>query len=156
MDMSFEEKSTWISLVSTVLIFGYYFVNVLNLGELPVTEAKLAAGGLLLQAVVLIVIVEMIFQGILAATNHQAAKLGSDERDKLYQYKANNIGYTVLVTVVMITLGRILILEFNPSFDEQNSSLQIPLLTAHILMFSFILSEVARFSCQLYYYRKGA
>lgn len=156
MEMSFEEKSTWISLVSTALIFGYYFVNILNLGHLPLGVAKLAAAGLLLQAAVFIVIVEIVFQGMLAATNHQAAKLGADERDILYQYKANNIGYTILVIGVMITLGRILILEFNPSFDEQNSSLKIPLLTAHILMFSFILSELARFSSQLYYYRKGA
>jgi hypothetical protein len=55
----------------------------------------------------------------------------------------------------MITLGHILIIEISPSFSSQNSSIEIPLLTAHILMFSFILSEVVRFSSQLYYYRKG-
>jgi len=155
MDMSFKEKSTWISLFSTVLIFGYYFINLIGLTELPDAQAKTAAGDLLMRAVILSVVVEIIFQGMLAATNHQAASLGDDERYKYYQYKANNIAYSILVTGVLVTLGRILFLEFNPAFDDHDSSLNIPLLTAHILMFSFILSEVVRFSCQLYYYRKG-
>jgi hypothetical protein len=65
------------------------------------------------------------------------------------------LGYTVLVIGVMLTLGRIIMVEFSPNFDGRNSSLEIPLLTAHILMFSFILSEAVRFSGHLYYYRKG-
>ncbi|MFT6898677.1 MAG: putative membrane protein [Paraglaciecola sp.] len=47
MDMSFKEKSTWISLFSTVLIFGYYFINLIGLTELPGAQAKTAAGDLL-------------------------------------------------------------------------------------------------------------
>ena len=153
--MSFKEKSTWISLVSTLLIFGYYFANIIALRDTPIELAKVAAAGLLLEAVILITIVEIIFQGMLASTNRKAAQLGSDERDKLFEMKGNMAGYTVLVIGVMFTFTRILIVEFNPDFADQNSSLQIPLLTAHILMFSFILSEVVRFSAQLYYYRRG-
>ena len=155
MDMSFKEKSTWISLVSTVLIFGYYFINIIALRDVPLEIAKVAAAGLLLEAIILITIVEIIFQGMLASTNHKAAQLGADERDKLFEMKGNMAGYTVLVIGVMLTFTRILIVEFNPDFADQNSSLKIPLLTAHILMFSFILSEVTRFSGQLYYYRRG-
>jgi len=155
MDMSFKEKSTWISLLSTLIIFGYYFISLMGLTELPDAQAKTAAGQLLMRAVVLSIVVEIIFQGMLAAINHQTASSGGDERDKYYQYKASNIAYSILVIGVLITLGRILLLEFNPGFDDYNSRLNIPLLTAHILMFSFILSEATRFSCPLYYYRKG-
>jgi hypothetical protein len=152
--MSFREKSIWISLIATLLIFGDYFLNVISLGVLPADAAKTAALGLSLRALFLIVIVEIIFQGMLAVSNRKAAELGADERDKLFEYKGNNFGYTVLVIGVFITLGRIVFLEINPEFIEQTNGLTIPLLTAHILLFSFILSEVVRFSAQLYYYRR--
>ena len=154
MNMSFREKSIWISLIATLLIFGDYFLNVISLGVLPADAAKTAALGLSLRALFLIVIVEIIFQGMLAVSNRKAAELGADERDKLFEYKGNNFGYTVLVIGVFITLGRIVFLEINPEFIEQTNGLKIPLLTAHILLLSFIFSEVVRFSAQLYYHRR--
>jgi uncharacterized membrane protein len=66
MDMSFKEKSTWISLVSTLLIFGYYFANIIVLSITPIEVAKIAAAELLLKAIVFITIVEIVFQGMLA------------------------------------------------------------------------------------------
>lgn len=155
MNMSFREKSIWISLISAVLIFGDYFLNVISLVGLPAEVAKSAALGLSLKALFLIIIVEIIFQGMLAMSNRKAAELGADERDKLFEYKGNNFGYTVLVIGVFISLGRIVFLEMNPEFIEQSKVLEVPLLTAHILLFSFIFSEVVRFSAQLYYYRSG-
>ena len=52
-------------------------------------------------------------------SNRKAAKLGADERDKLFEYKGNNVGYTVLVIGVLLTLGRMVSLEINPEFIEQ-------------------------------------
>jgi hypothetical protein len=154
MNMSFREKSIWISLISTLLIFGDYFLNVIALANLSEAVAKTTALELSIRAIVLIIIVEIIFQTVLALNNHKAANLGADERDKLFEYKGNNFGYTVLVIGVLLTLGRMVSLEISPEFIEQFKVLNIPFLTAHILLFSFILSEVVRFSAQLYYYRR--
>jgi hypothetical protein len=155
MNMSFREKSIWISLISTLLIFGDYFLNIIALGNLPEQVAKTAALELSIRAFVLIIIVEIIFQTMLAVSNRKAAKLGADERDKLFEYKGNNFGYSVLVVGVLMTLGRMVSMEISPEFIEQFKVLDIPFLTAHILLFSFILSEVVRFSAQLYYYRSS-
>ncbi len=155
MDMSFTEKSAWISFVSTLCIFGYYFIQVIGLSGLPAKEASEAAIRLLAYTIVLSVIVETVFHAMLAATNRKAAEMGADERDSVIQWKANQVGYTILVVGVMIVIGRLLIVELNPSFADQNSSINIPMLTAHILMFSFVLSEVARFGSQIFYYRRG-
>ena len=154
MNMSFREKSIWISLISTLLIFGDYFLNVIALANLSEAVAKTTALELSIRAFVLIIIVEIIFQSMLAVSNRKAAKLGADERDKLFEYKGNNFGYSVLVVGVLITLGRMVSMEISPEFIEQFKVLDIPFLTAHILLFSFILSEVVRFSAQLYYYRR--
>jgi hypothetical protein len=102
----------------------------------------------------LIIIVEIIFQGMLALSNRKAAELGADERDTLFAYKGNDFGYTVLAIGVFISLGWSVLLEINSAFIAQSNALKVPLLTAHILLFSFIFSEVVRFSAQLYYYRR--
>jgi hypothetical protein len=155
MDMSFKEKSIWLSLVTTVLIFSYYFIKIFALLDEPEALAKNAALGLLLKITISIIIVEAVLQSILAASNRNVADLGADERDTLFAYKANNLGYGALVIGVIFTIGQMLILQFNPKWTDHNVMLSIPLLTIHILLFSFIVSEVVRFSAQLYYYRSS-
>jgi uncharacterized membrane protein len=155
MDMSLQEKSTWVSLLSTVGVFGYYFYNIILLAGLPEAEALSIALAISVKTISLVVIIEILFQSLLAASNHREAALGNDERDKLFKDKSSSIAYTVLVTGVFLTLGRIVMLEYNPSLTESDSSLQIPLLTGHILLLSFILAEVSRFAALIYFYRRG-
>ena len=155
LNMAFKEKSIWLSLITTVLIFSYYLIRLFALLDEPEELATSAALGLLLKMSMAIIIVEAVLQSLLAASNRKVANLGADERDRLFAYKANNLGYAVLVIGVMFTLGQMLILEFNPQLINHDAVLSIPLLTTHILLFSFILSEIARFSAQLYYYRCG-
>lgn len=155
MDMSFSEKSAWISFTSTLAIFGYYFYQLTGLSGLEGEEASQAAMVLLTSAIVLTIIVESVFHGMLAATNHKAAEQGADERDKLIELKASKYAYAVLSTGIILVIGRMIILEFNPSFTDHGSSLQVPMLTAHMLMFSFILAELVRFGGQILYYRRG-
>jgi hypothetical protein len=95
MDMSFKEKSTWTPLISTLLIFGYYFTNMIALSGTPIEAAKIAVAGLLFQAIVFITIVEIVFQGMLVISNRKAAQFGADERDILFESKGNMLGYTV-------------------------------------------------------------
>ncbi len=155
MDMSFKEKSAWISLLTTIAIFGYYFFNIWGLSGVPEVEAREQAKDLLAYVIILTIIVETVFHSMLAATNHKAAKLGADERDKLLEYKSNNIGYTILAVGVVIVIGRMVFLEFNTGFTDYESSLQIPFLTIHMLILVFILSEVGRFGALVFHYRRG-
>ena len=154
--MSFKEKSIWVSLVTTVFIFSYYFISLQSLADLPVNETKQIAGELLLKAIIMMIIVEIIFHIIIAIFNPDDAQQKADERDKLYQLKANSIGYAFLILGVMISLGRILLNEFFAPTDTSEVIQVLPLLTANILLFSFIISELARFTSQLFFYRKGA
>ncbi|MCC2616871.1 hypothetical protein LJ739_11515 [Aestuariibacter halophilus] len=156
MDISYKEKSAWISLVSTVLIFGYYLISLTGLSDLPPEEGKTQALWLLGQTLLLTVIVEAVFHAMLAASNRRDAELDGDERDQWIALKANQAGYRVLVTVIWVVLGRMVILEFNPQFADENSSIYVPMLTVHLLMFGFIFSEVVRFGSQIWQYRREA
>lgn len=61
-NMSIKEKSTWLSLVATLYVFGSYAVSVFNidLNTLTQTQAIQAAMQHLSSAVLLIIIVEII------------------------------------------------------------------------------------------------
>ena len=153
MNMSFSEKSAWISFFSILGVFGYYFFQVAGLSDLPLEEGKDIALTLLFRALIFIVILESVLNGLLAAGNRKGAELGGDERDQLIELKANKRGYVVLSTVVMIVIGRLLLLEYNPQFTDAGSSLDIPMLTAHMLMFGFFIAELVRFGWQILAYR---
>ena len=155
MNMSFREKSIWISLFSTLIIFGNYFFNIFTLHELPAEAAKLAVLGFSIQAFVFIIVVEILLQSALTIYEHKMALLDADERDKLFEYKSNKLGYSVLIIGVFITLGLIILLEINPQIVNQIEVLKVPLLTMHFLLFSFIFSELCRFAAQLYCYRSS-
>lgn len=151
MPWSYQEKSAWISLCSTVLIFGYYFWRLFSEGA---TMDNKDAAMLAIQVVTMSVLVEAFFHGMLAATNRKAAEMGADERDALFGLKATRLGYSVLVVGCFIVIGRLVTLEVNPEFAF--SGLQAPLLSAHLLLLSFVLSEVVRFAAQIVYYRRDA
>jgi hypothetical protein len=155
MDMSLKEKSTWVSLLSTLGVFGYYFYNIVLLAGLPENTALSMALALSIKTITAVIMIEILFQSLLAVSNHREAALGNDERDKLFNYKSNSLAYTILVCGVLLTLGRIVVVEYNPSLGDSQSSLQIPLLTAHILLLSFILAEVSRFAALIFYYRRA-
>jgi hypothetical protein len=65
-----------------------------------------------------------------------------DERDKLIELRATRIAYFILIFGVFLSIGSVLIST-------------TPLITAHIVLFFFILAEVVKFITQLVYYRKG-
>lgn len=141
MNMSFQEKSIWISLVSTILIFGYYFTQAISVFKNPDVH-KTNLIGLFVGVIFLVVIIQIISQSILALVNRKEAEKGEDERDHLIKLKATRMSYFILVFGVWVTGISMLIL---PS----------PLVMANIIMFFFILSEIAGFTSQLLHYRRG-
>jgi uncharacterized membrane protein YciS (DUF1049 family) len=150
MDLSFQEKSVFGSLGITILLFGSYFIEVMqaltsdspnSLDNLPST---------LVGYIIAIVIVEAIY--------HIAIAMGSkneeeDERDKLISARATQISYYVLAAGSIGIVGHILILV---TIGESFSKFQLhPIYLANLIFFAFIISEVVGFAMQLYYYRRG-
>ncbi len=138
MNKSFHEKSILISLVTISLIFGYYFLRVFKMA----TQDEINVAGsivLLISVIVMVVIVEVVFHIILALRTRQEAK---DERDRLIELKATRNAYFVLVFGIFLPITCIAV------------SVR-PFIVAHVIMFIFVLSEIASFLTQLSYYRRG-
>lgn len=138
MNKSFQEKSIWISLVTISLIFGYYFVRVFKMAsqdEINITQSIV----LLISVIVMVIIVEVIFHIIISLKSRPQAL---DERDRLIELKATRNAYFVLVLGIFVPIAGI--------------AAQVrPFIVAHVIMFIFVLSEIAKFLTQLFYYKRG-
>jgi hypothetical protein len=136
--MSFKEKSIWISLIATALIFGYYAIRVFQIEtNQNVGHAEMV---LFTLTIIISIIVVEIVSHILLAIAHRPET--ADERDEAIELKATRIAYFLLVIGVFAAVGQF---WFSPT----------PPFICHILLFSFILAEIASDITRLVYYRRG-
>lgn len=157
MNMTLKEKSTWLSLMATLFVFGSYTIKVcsINMQSMSEEEAINLAMSNLSSAILYIIIIEIIFQSLIAAAGKKI-EIEGDERDRLITYKANNSGYWVLSVGVIITIGQLLLPHVIGMEATIKSYFPLPLFEMHVLLFAFILSEIVRFGHQIVLYRKDA
>lgn len=145
MNLTYQEKSAWGSLVITAWAFAYYFYSVVQ----QWLSIGLDAGGgsLLLKVLIVLVAAEAAYHiaiALLSGDDYDA----SDERDELIKAKSNSwAGWFMSVGVVM-TIGYVL------TRDAVGMSVSA-MFAAHVLMFFFVLSELARFALQIFFYHRG-
>lgn len=142
MNMSFQEKSIWISLVVTTIIFGYYFVKAFDVFLNPFSNNP-GLVSLLMGVVILTIIVEIILQTILSIFSKKEASAGNDERDKIIKFKSFRISYFILIFGAWVAVISLLVPKSTTLF------------MANIIIFFSILSELFGFVTQLIYYRRG-
>ncbi len=140
LQLSFQEKSVWISLSATVLIFAYYLFQVVEIFLNPREDANLTI--LFFIAIVLTIIIQIVAQSLLAIVNRKEASHGLDERDRIIQLKSLRISHYTLVAGTWIA-GFSIFMDFSAP------------MVAHAVLFFFILSEIFGFLAQLIQYRRG-
>ena len=141
--MSFKEKSIWISLIVTILIFGFYFVFAFTEMKNNSPEGALGTiAGIFIGVIILIIVMEIILHSVIAIVFRKEASEKEDERDKIIELKGSRFSYIILAVGVWIT-------GFSLFFVSS------PIMMAHILLLFFILAEITGFATQLYFYRRG-
>ena len=120
MSISYQEKSIWGTLVATLVIYGWYFAR--------------GGQGSLALTIVLLAMVQIVYQIILAVGSERAPK---DERDHLIESKSYRNSYLLLV------VGLILCMNV-PGGRSVNG-----------MLMAIICAEVIKSGTQLYYYRHG-
>lgn len=123
---------------ATSAVFGFYFFRMFKIltgGEMDKTETLI----FFVSAIVLLIIIEVVAHIFLTVV-HRPETI--DERDRLIELKATRIAYFFLVLGVFLTIGSIMM------------SLS-PFMTAHIMLLSFVIAEMAKSISQLIYYRRG-
>ena len=152
--MSFREKLAWISLLSTLLIWGSYFVEI----GLDAAAGRLAVGalmGLFIGRVVLSIVVEVVLATAAALLAPKEANAPADEREQLIMLKATNAAYAVL------SLGAVLAAITGALVAVRGAGLlpateaDVAFVSANGVLFALVLAEVVRSTFQIVGFRRG-
>ncbi len=137
MNLSFQEKSLWVTFVGLVVVFGVYFTSVLPGESADVLPHQVV---LFITLVVLLVVVQIVGHTVLALVDRRH---GTDERGRLIELKGTRNGAYVLAVGVFVSLCLALITEGTFLFT-------------HVLLAFWVLAELVQIGSQLVHYRRGA
>lgn len=137
--MSFKEKIAWISVVTTILVWGGYFGFMAATGGRypgPVYFVAFFAA-MIVQAI--LATVASIVTAVLAPSEATAA---ADERDKMIARRAYTIAYPVL-------LGLVVCVAASMHFGVRAVGM------AYGIMGAIVIAEIVHYAAQIVGYRRG-
>ncbi|MHC5108883.1 MAG: hypothetical protein ACYTHJ_03275 [Planctomycetota bacterium] len=158
MDMTFREKSVWACLVTTVLIYGVYFILAVAMYRAGEADGItfLVAFALAVATQVVALIVLHIVLGAFAARSSPGRE---DERDHAIERRSNRNAHIILTCGVLATIGLLVQRSILSAGSQEGagaaSSSLDGFMVGHALLVCFILSEVVHYGTQLLYYRRG-
>jgi uncharacterized membrane protein len=137
--MPFKEKIAWISVVTTILVWGGYFGFMAATGGRMAGQVYMAgfAGAVIVQ--VILVIVASIVTAALAPRD---ASAGSDERDRDIARRAYAIAYPVLLTLIVLVAAS---MHFGMTARDM----------AYEIMAAIVIAEIVHYGAQILGYRSG-
>ena len=154
--MAFREKSAWISIFVTCLIWGAYFGDVLPnlMSARPHVEGMLSN---FLYSVVLAVILQIVLMIVIAIISPKDADAPADERERIIEFRSTTIAYNVLtVLLVVAVLGApalALYHAFKAGISPNLANAAIPM--ANGVLLALVLAEISKYASQLVQYRRG-
>jgi archaellum biogenesis protein FlaJ (TadC family) len=138
-NMSFREKSTWISFVLLVAIsipFFYQFVRI----ESGATSSR-ASFHLFLLLIILFVVGEIVLHAFIVMQSPRDARAPKDERERLIDLKAMRAAFFVLMT------GALLVIVLVHFPVDRFQILQA-------LLLAVVLAELTMLGARIVYYRR--
>jgi hypothetical protein len=138
--MSFREKIAWISVITTILVWGAYFGFLLTGGLHMPVPAQFAGflGAVVVQTI--LVVGASIVTSVLAPKDAGAAP---DERDKAVSHAAYALAYPVLLSLVVCAAASV-----HLGVDAKDMTYEI--------MAAIVIAEIVHYGAQIVGYRRGA
>lgn len=152
--MSFREKSLWVSILISLIIASMYGDNIYAIFFSSVEVSSKQTVNLINRIVIAFIILEIVLHIALAMDDQEGASGKEDERERRYRLLANNSGYWLLsIGLILCVVLQMATVQF--SFEQTEVSQRFILAPIELkLVVVFWLSEVARFSHEIYLYRK--
>ena len=139
-NMSFREKSTWISFLLLLAIsvpFFYQFVRI----ERGLTSSR-ASFHLFLLLVIVFVVGEIVLHGLIVMQSPRDARAPKDERERLIDLKAMRVAFFVLMTSAILV---IVLVHFPVDRFE----------IIQALLLSVVVAELTMLGARLVFYRRN-
>ncbi len=141
-NISFQQKSTALSLVITSSATTYYFANMWPMRPVALANDIIPAGygSLVLNTITLIVLAQIVLQIVLVFGSGVAA--APTEQEKVATLKAKRNAYGVLTFGIFAAIGSVFLEELTP------------FCTANLAILGFSLAEMVKYASQLIYARR--
>jgi hypothetical protein len=154
--MSYRERAAWISLVTTVAIWGYYCVR-----AFPALASGTAdAGdfvGLFIGCTILSVVVQVALTIASALMSPDDAEASADEREMLYELRSSRVAYYLLsMLVATVALATPIVVAASPQLFPTNPLASAVLVMGNLALLSLILAETVRSVTQIVHFRGAA
>jgi hypothetical protein len=151
LDMSFEEKSVWGSLVAMVVCSFYYFSEVFGLYADGGAPDPYRAGVLGISLLIALIVIEIVYHSILAIGTRSTE---SDERDRWIETRASRNAYVALGVGTFGLVGHLVVgAHFGAPYLER---LTDAFAIVNLLLLAMVIAEVVKYVSQIVYYRTGA
>tara|TARA_B100000315_G_scaffold250691_1_gene283944 strand:- start:469 stop:888 length:420 start_codon:yes stop_codon:yes gene_type:complete len=138
--MSFREKSAWISLISILLVSGFFFRHV---PSMMTAESHPALVRGLLYCVIALVVIEVVAHVVVAMRAPKDAQAPKDERERLIELKAIRSAHYVFVVGVLLAVSSMIHIRANV------------FAMAYHLLLAFVVAEVVNYATRIVYHRRG-
>ncbi|MCA9943896.1 MAG: hypothetical protein KC449_10465 [Anaerolineales bacterium] len=141
-NISFQQKSTALSLIITGSATAYYIANMWPMRPIALANDIIPAGygSLLLTTIFLIVIAEIILQIVLVIGSGSVPE--ATAREKMAGLKARRNAYGVLAFGALAAIGSVFLEELTP------------FCTANLAFMGLAFAEIVKFASQLFYARR--
>ena len=160
--MTFREKHLWISVVTTVVVWGYYFWRLIAAardGGLQDPRFGWVLGAFFIGCLIVSALVEMALRILAAATTRKAEREAMDERETLAALKASHLSLMALIAILFTVSVAAYIFGLGvgqvgrPQLDMADGVGLV--LMSNALMAAVILSELIRYLFTLALLRRG-
>lgn len=150
--MSNREKAAWVSLITTTVIWGYYFFRLgyrLNEGTARVEPFI----GLFTLCVIVSIIASIVIS-IAFAVMGQKLDDPADERDQLIELKATKAAYALLSCgALFASVATPFVVGYIGRLFDGNPSAGVALILGNGVLAAFLLAEVMKSGGQILLYR---
>ncbi len=142
LNVSWQQKSTALSLIVTSSAAIYYFVNMWPMRPTALANDVIPEGygSLVLSTVLIIIAAQIVLQIVLAVG--AGATPAASAQEKTAALKAKRNAYGVLTVGILAAIGTVFLEELTP------------FCTANVAILSFAAAEIVRFASQLVYGRQ--
>lgn len=139
-DMSFREKSAWITFVSLLVAFTpfFFFSYQALTGQLGRGQARTLAFGLIAAFVAL----EVVLHAVAAALAPNDARTPRDERERVIAMRAAHLAYPVLLVGALAAAA---LIHVTPSAWVLQQA----------VLFVIVVAELVKFGTQIVLFRRG-
>ena len=141
--MSYQEKSAWISLGATLVVFVPYFAYIFSLPLVALSGTTLVVG---IAAVTAMIVITAVAHAAVALH----AKDGRAERNAEIKTKSYRNAYLVLAVGALIVAAGVYLGSFNLALSA--NTFLLPLI-ANVIFLCFVLAEMTSWATKIVLYR---